>query len=144
MKTKYYYTSGNKTYKVSLWEIVLYILSFFVLLYFAIYTIGQSQKSNRLKTEGVCTIVTVTEIIEKTGKGGYGARVKYLVRDTVLYSSVGSGYNTRLKRNSQYWARYLPDKPHFINLLRDENDNLIPFEEPSKIPSICNCQNEPN
>ena len=109
-----------------------------------IYPIVSSQKAKRLKTEGICTIVTVTKILEKVGKGGYGARVKYLVGDSIVHSSFNTGYNTRLKPNAQYWARYLPDKPQFVSLLRDENDKILSVVDSLKLPSICNCKNVPD
>jgi len=122
------------------WITLFILLVSFFLWVVVIYPIVSSQKAKRLKTEGICTIVTVTKTLEKVGKGGYGARVKYLVGDSIIHSSVSTGYNTRLNRNSQFWARYLPDKPQFVSLLRDENKNFIPFEGGiSELPSSCNC-----
>ena len=132
--------TGEPSRIETIFYFTLFILAILFLLYImAIYPISTRQKAKRLRTEGICTVVTVTEILEKIGKGGYGARVKYLAGDSIVLSSVSTGYNTRLKSNAQYWARYLPDKPKFVSLLRDENGNFFPVDDSLELPSICNC-----
>jgi len=116
------------------------VLIFSWLIYLVIHGINSIKNGNRLKTEGVCIVITVTEVLTHNGKGGQSSRVKYVVGDSIIHSTVGSG-SRRLKYNDQYWAKYLPDKLHVVTLLRDENKYLIPFDDSSKIPSNCNCNN---
>lgn len=137
---------GNgETEEFSMWWIILFILSFFVCLYLAINFIHSTKDAKRIKTEGICTIVTVTEVLNTGAKGGPTIQVKYLVGDTIVHSSVGS--RLIYKHNTQYWAKYLPDKPKFVRLLFDENEQLMPVGNPLEIPSTCNCKTslvEPN
>jgi len=135
---------GGKTEEFSLWwMIIISIISFFVLLYLFIHFNDGRKKRKRLETDGICTIVTVTEVVPYRGgkSSGRTIRVKYLVGDTIVHSSVGS--NLIHKRNTQYWARYLPDKPHFVRLLYDVNKQVISVDDSLKKPSICNCKLPP-
>jgi len=106
--------------------------------YMVIYNIIDTINAKRLKTEGVCTIVTIIDRSSGGKGGGYLVDIKYLIGDSIIYSY--NKVSTLMLYGDQYWARYLPDKPNFTRFLRDDKKNYIPVEDPLKPPPICNCK----